>query len=787
MKTIHRKLLRDFSTLRGQVAAIAVVIGAGVMTLILAVTNLDAITLSQERFYQDHRFAEVFAELKRAPEGVAERARAIPGVNRVETRVQAPVRLEVPGFADPVRGHLSSIPDGRQPALNSLHLREGSLPESGRSDQVAISEPFAEAHGLRAGDELIAIINGRQQRLSISGVALSPEWIYQVGPADLLPDYERFAVLWMNRRALARAFDMDGAFNSLALSLQAGADKAPVIDALDEMLAPYGGIGAHGREDQMSHRFLMEEIQQLRVMAVMLPTIFLGVSAFLLSVLMGRIIRTQRQQVAVLKAFGYSNRDMAIHYGLLTGVIVIIGAVVGVALGGWAAEAMASVYKEYFRFPEMSFRLQPRIILLGVAVAGGAAMLGTFRAVHRAVSLAPAEAMRPPAPETFHQGWLERSRVGQLFDQPTRIIVRNLSRHRFKATLSVIGIGLSASLMLVGGYMFGAMDHMIDTQYRLVQKSDVILHFTEPTPERALGELYHHPGVQFAEGFRNVPVRLVNGRREYRTGIQGMDARPQLRGLIDDHNRSITLPEDGLVLTDFLARHLALKPGDPVEVEIMEGHRRTVTAELAGVVSEPLGVSAYMERRALNRLMREGPAISGAWLLTDATRNQDLYDSLQELPRVAGIGLIGDAERQIREYIGDTVLITMGVLLVLAGSIAFAVVYNNARIAFAERARELATLRVLGFTRGEVSWILIGEIALLTLIAIPVGWLVGTGLAWLFNEAMAIDMFRIPFIIEASTYAFAAIGVLAASALSLLMIARRLHRLDMVSALKTVE
>jgi len=785
VNALNRKLLRDLVALKGQVAAIAVVIAAGVMTLIIAVTTLDAISLSKDRFYQQNQFAEVFADLKRAPEGLVDRVREIPGVNLVESRVQAPVRLEVPGFDDPVRGSLISIPDGRQPNINRLYLREGMLPESGRADQVAISEPFAQAHDLRAGDRLSAIINGRLEQLYVSGVVLSPEWVYQIGPADLLPDYERFGVLWMNRRALANAFDMDGAFNNLVLTLQAGASEEAVIDAVDELLARYGGIGAHGRDDQMSHRFLSEELNQLRVMAVILPAIFLGVSAFLLSVLMGRIVRTQRQQIAVLKAFGYSNRDLAVHYGLLTGGIVAVGAGLGVGLGAWAADALAAVYMEYFRFPEMSFRLQARVILLGVFVAGAAAMLGTFRAVRHAVMLPPAEAMRPPTPEVFRQGLLDHTRIRRWLDQPTRIIFRNLGRHPAKAAFSVIGIGLSAALLLVGSYQFNAVDNMIDTQYRLVQKSDLILHFTEPTPERAAAELRHRPGVQHVETFRNVSVRLRNGRKDYRTAIQGSDARPQLRGLIDKDLKDITLPPEGMVLTDYLAEHLSLVPGDWFEVEVMEGHRRNVSVQLAGVVNEPLGVSAYMERRALNRLMREGPAITGAWIMADRAERQALFDSLWDMPRVASVGLISEAEANIRSYIEDTVLIMMGVLLVLAGSIAFAVIYNNARIAFAERAREMATLRVLGYSRGEVAWILIGEMALLTLLAIPVGWLVGTGLALALNEAMSMDMFRVPFVITHQTYAFAAAGVLLAASLSVLLIARRLKSLDMVSALKT--
>ncbi|WP_290637167.1 ABC transporter permease, partial [Aquisalimonas sp.] len=489
----------------------------------------------------------------------------------------------------------------------------------------------------------------------------------------------------------------------------------------------------------------------------------------------------------VLKAFGYSNRDMAGHYGLLTGLIVLIGVAVGVGMGAWAADALAAVYMEYFRFPAMSFRLQPQVLLLAVVVAAGAAALGTYRAVRGAVSLPPAEAMRPPAPETFRQGWLERSHLGRLLDQPTRIIVRNLVRHRLKSGLSVLGIGLSGALLMVGSYQFGAVDDMLDTQYRLVQTMDINLYFTEPASAHAVAGLRHKPGVQYVEGFRNVPVRLAANGQDYRTAILGMDAEPKLRRLTDARGQPQRLPPEGLVLTDYLADYLGLRPGDAVQVEVMEGHRRTLDVELAAVVSEPVGVSAYMERQALNRLMREGPALSGVWLLTDTSQHPALYEALWEVPQIAGIGLIGEAEAAIREYIDDTVLIMMAILMLLAGSITFAVAYNNARIAFAERARELATLRVLGYTRGEVSWILLGEIAALTLLAIPLGWLLGTGFAMALSAAMSTDLFRVPFVITPQTYAFAAAGVIVATVLSVLLILRRLRRLDMVSALKTVE
>lgn len=787
MRALTRKLLRDLAQLKGQAAAIATVIGSGVMVLIITMSSLDAVRLAQQRFYDSHQFADVFADLVRAPEGLAERLREIPGVNLLETRVQAPVRVEVEGFEDPVRGLITSLPDGRQPLLNRLHLREGSLPDPGRSDQVLISEPFATAQNLRPGDQIRAIINGRLETLTISGSALSPEHIYQIGPGDIIPDYQRFAVMWMNRRALGHAFAMDGAFNNVVLTLQAGSAEEPVIDALDHILARFGSVGAYGRDEQISHRFVEEELGQLRMMARVLPAIFLGVAAFLLNVLMARVLRTQRQQVAVLKAFGYRNRQIAMHFGQFTAVIVGIGVGAGVLLGVWAGDGLAGVYAEYFRFPELTFVLRPSILLLAVVVSAAAAALGTSRAVRSAVRLPPAEAMRPPAPERFRRGWLEQGRLTQALGQPTRIILRNLNRHRFKTTLSVLGVGLSAALLLVGSYQFNAVDHMLDIQYRLVQRSDLHLTFTDPTPERALAELRHAPGAEFVESYRSVPVRLRHGHGSYRTSILGLDAEPQLRGLKDRDDGELRLPPEGLLLTDYLAEHLGVTPGDSIEVEVMEGRRQRLQVQVAGLVEDPVGVSAYMERRALNRLLGEGPAISGVWMLSDRSMDEALFDHLWDIPRISSIGLLADAEGNIRAYIEDTILMTMFIMLLLAGSIAFAVVYNNARITFAERARELATLRVLGFRRGEVAWILIGETFLITLLAIPVGWLIGTLLAWLLTEALSTDLFRIPFIITPRTYAFAAVGVLLAALLATALIARRLQRLDMVSALKTAE
>nr|WP_275298286.1 ABC transporter permease [Halomonas campisalis] len=784
---MHRKLLRDLLRLKGQSLAIAAVIASGVMTLILAVTTLDALTRAQSDFYASHHYPDLFVDVKRAPLGLVDHLQTLDGVSRMAPRVRAGVRLAVTGFDDPVRGQILSLPDGRQPSLNRLHLVAGSLPEAGRADQAVVSDAFAEAHGLAPGDTLEAIIDGRQTRLRLSGIARSPEVIYQAAPTDLLPDYQRYATLWMNERALANAFGMEGAFNQLLVTLQPGADAATLGNELDQALARYGATGTQTRHDQQSHRFLEEELAQQRAQAAILPTIFLAVSAFLLNVVMGRIIRTQREPLAMLKAFGYRDGELARHYGLLAGLIVLLGWALGVALGAWAARGLGGIYAEYFRFAEMHFRVPAWAMALALGVAGIAALLGTWHAVWRAVREPPAAAMRPPAPQRFRRTWLERSALGRGLGHEARIVLRHLLRHPAKAGLSVAGIALSAGLLMMGAYQLGAVDKMLDQQYRQVMRMDIELTFSEVTPARAAGELRHQPGVLAVETWRRVPVTLMHEHREYRTSLLGTEAQPQLRQILDIDGHPQALPGDGVMLTRFLAELLQAEVGDTLEIAVLDGRRQRLTLPLAALVDEPIGVGAYLQRDSLNALLGEGPAISGAWLLVDPDQADRLHRALHQLPRVAGIGLLSEAERGIRDYMDETILMFALVFVALAGSIAFGVIYNNARITFAERARELATLRVLGYTRSEVARILLGEIALITALAIPLGWLIGIGFSALLNQAFSNDLFRVPLVLTPYAFGFAAAGVIAASLVVAVLVIRRLGRLDMIGVLKAVE
>jgi putative ABC transport system permease protein len=633
----------------------------------------------------------------------------------------------------------------------------------------------------------LATINGRRKRLTIVGVALSPEYVYPIAPGAVFPDYQRYGVLWMGRTALAAAYDMEGAFNDLALRLSPGAIPDNIIDRLDRLLARYGGRGAYARKDQTSHRFLSEELKGLETMAAVFPVIFLGVAAFLLNVVITRLVNTQRNQIAILKAFGYSNLDVGRHYAAMVLMIVMLGLACGLLGGVWLGQGLSAVYAGFYHFPFLHYQLHTDVIVLAALVSVIAGMTGTVFAVIKAVRLPPAEAMRPEAPTAYRPTLIERLGLQRLFSQPTRMIARHIERRPVKSLLSIAGIAAACGIIMVANFQKDAVIYMIDVQYAMSQSQDLTVTLTEPTSRHALFSLAGLQGVEHVEGTRSVPARLRFEHHSYRGSVQGMDPNGMLRRILDADLERVTLPEKGVVLTDYLAELLDIKPGELLTVEVLEGNRPVLEVPVAGLTSEYLGVSAYMQRAALNRLLQEGHAINGAYLAMDKQYSERIYRDLDEMPRVAGTVVRESALRNFHKTMEETILYFSFVTAMLGGIIAFGVVYNSARIALSERDRELASLRVLGFTRGEVAYILLGELAIATLLALPLGYLFGRELCRYLSNAFRSDLYRVPLVLEADTVAFASSVVLLSAVISGYMLWRKLNQLDMIGVLKTRE
>ncbi len=787
MRALNHKLVRDLWRMRAQMLAIALVIGAGVALFITLKSAFDSLDLTRRTYYERFRFAQVFASLERAPESLSSRIAEIPGVAAVQTRVASDVTLDLPDVSEPVVGRLISIPGDRRPALNDLYLRTGRWIEPGHREEVLVAENFARAHHLAPGDSLAAILNGRRRELQIVGLAMSPEYVYTIRPGEIFPDAKRFGVIWMGEKPLASAFDMRGAFNDLTLALSAGADVGEVISRLDTLLRPYGGLGAVPRARQTSHWYLESELQSLRGMGAIVPVIFLGVAAFLLNVVLSRIVALEREQIAALKALGYRDRTIAGHYVLWGLAVAAVGIVLGTLAGTWLGVGMTRIYTQFFQFPILRYRLLPGTVVTAALVSLAAAVVGALGAVRRAVRLPPAEAMRPEPPARFRRSWVERAGLGRFLSQPARIIFRNLERRPGRAFLSIVGIAFGGAMIIVGNFSYDAIDRMIELQFELAQRYDALVTFVRPASPAALHELQRLPGVLDVEPFRAVPVRLRVGYRSHEGSIQGLQSAGRLNRLIDASGRVVTLPPGGLVMSAKLAEILHVAPGDDVTVEVLEGRRPTARVRLARVVEDYIGTSAYMETGALHRLMHEAPTLSGAFLEIDSSAVDELFRRLKATPAVAGVMLERAALESFRETLAENVGIVRTINVVFAIIIAFGVIYNNARTALSERARELATLRVIGFTQGEIAYILLGELAVLTLVATVVGLGLGYLLAYYTAQAYDTEVYRIPLVVARGTYALSAATVLVASLLSALAVLRRLHRLDLIAVLKTRE
>lgn len=776
------KLRRELWQSRGQTLAIAFVTASGIAVFVMAMGALASLDATRTAFYERYRFAEVFASLRRAPELLVETIAALPGVQAVETRVVAAADLDVPGFDEPVQGQLVSLPERGDAILNVPHLRSGRLPEPGQLGEVLLSEAFAEAQDLRPGDHLFANLEGTRRRLDVVGIALSPEYVYVIAPGALLPDDRRYGVVWMPRQALASAFDLDGAFNDLSLTLLRGVEPRSVIDPLDRILAPYGGLGAFAREDQLSHFFLDQEIEQLRVMASILPAIFLAVAVFLLNTVIARLVAMEREAIGVLKAFGYGNWAVARHYAGLVLVMTLPGVVLGLAFGIWLAYGLTELYARFFRFPFIQFVIEPLPMAVAVLATLAATMLGSAGAVRAASRLTPAEAMRPPAPPSYRGlGWLTRLAL----DQPSLMIIRHLVRFPLRAFFSIAGIAASVAILLTSQHFLDAVEALLEHELELARRYDLAVTFFEPAHGRAVAELASLEGVLAVEPRRQLAVRFVNGPVSERGSVTGILPEARLERVLDADARPVIVPEDGLVLSDTLAGVLGVGRGSLLTLEVMEERRPVIELPVVAVVETYLGKAAFMHQNAMARALREAPRPGEARLAVDPLAEAAVIRALRERPEIAGVTRRQAAIQSFSDTMAETVTLMVGFFVLFASLCTIGVVYNTARIGLSERSRELASLRVLGFSRAEVGYILLGEMLLLILLALPLGALLGVGLARTISSAMASELYRMPFVIEPASFAFATGVVLAAALASALLVGRRIWRLDIVTALKT--
>jgi putative ABC transport system permease protein len=783
---LRRKVLRDLRRLWAQVLAIALVLAAGVATLILGNGAYSSLFDTRARYYEENRFAEIFADVTRAPRTLLAEIEAIDGVLDAEARIVKLGLLDLPGMVEPGSVLFVSLPGGNGAGLNRLYLRQGRLPDPQSAQEIVVSEGFATAHRLGPGDRLPVLMHGQRRDLKITGVALSPEFIYALGPGQMMPDPRRFGVVWAPRASLEAAFDLEGAFSNVVLKLAPGTNPDRVIETLDQLAERYGGSGASARKDQISHAFLDAELKQLSAMVKVLPPIFLAVAAMLVNMTLSRLITLEREQIGLLKAIGYSARAVAQHYIEFVVLIAMAGILIGFAAGAWLGAGLAQMYARFFSFPYLVFTRDPQLYGLAALITLAAAISGAFYAVRSVLRLPPAVAMAPPAPAAYQErmSWLRRL---MRLRQTGVMVARHLMRWPFRTASSTLGVAMSVAILVASLWSFGSIDRMIDITFFRTERHDAQVYFGAPELQSAAFAAAHLPGVMIVEPFRQVSVRISHLALSKKLAITGRPENPRLSRVLDPDLRPMSLPEAGLVLSEALADALRVRPGDLVTVEVLEGRRPTVILPVSGLSVGYVGLGAAMEIGALNRLMREGAMVSGVSLQIDQSATAAFYAAAKTAPKTEIISVTTLMLDRFRQTLAENITIMVTVYVVLAGIIAMGVVYNFSRIALSEQGRELASLRVLGFTNTEVSGILFGELATVVLMAQPLGWLIGYGIGLAMVTAFSSDLYRVPFVVGREVFATASLVVCAAALISAFAIRGRINNLDMIEVLKTRE
>ncbi len=790
MNSLNRKIFRDYKTLKAQVFTVAVLIICGISVLVSSWSSYQSLQSAKDSFYREFRFAEIFADVVRAPSSVLSELARLEGIQTVEARIIREGLVEVSGQTEPALGRLISWA-GPEQTLNQIYLRQGRMPQANTQAasfyEVLVHESFAAAHGLKPGDRLSILLDGRERSLQITGIGLSPEYVYSLSPVAPFPDDKHFGVFWMPRRDLEILTGMSGALNNLQMSLVAGGDEPEIRRQVDLILKPFGGTKSYPRARQFSHLFVEDEIRQQRVMAILVPAIFLSVGMFILHIIFARLITLHRGQIATLKALGYSDWSLTRHYFLLVTLVLLTGVGPALLAGAWIGRWYAGLYQDFFRFPSIDFTLSASSVAFGVLAALLSGWLGIGGALMKVFALQPAEALRPLSPPDFQKSLFEKLGLLQKMKPYSKMVFRSLLFRPWRLVLGMTGIAVSLAIIINGSFWVDVMDFIMDRQFNEMHREDLSVRLLTPQGADVISELKAIPGVVMAEGERSVPVTLQFQHFSKNIIIIARSEDAQLSRVLDGEGNLVVPSQGGVVLSRYFQKEFGLQSGDLVRMKVLEGAQVEFDVQVLGFVDDLLGQQAYALKSDLHRWLREQAVSDTVHLKIDPSRAEQIYVTLRERPKIAAVTIQRLLLKGFQETVADMILTFTFVLYAFAVAIAGAVIYNSARIGFSERSWEMASLRILGFDVVPTFELLFLDIGIQVLLSLLPGLLFGYWLSVLTTQAIHNETFAFPVVVNPSTYALAVLVLLLTFLLSGIFLYRKTRRLDFSEALKARE
>ncbi len=792
MNVLDRKLRRDLVALRGMLLAVVSIVAVGIGSLVGFQATTDNLAAARDDYYARCRMADFWLELKKAPLASLSTLASTPGVERLRGRIAAAVIVDLPAVEEPIAGLLLSMPARREQVINDVVLTAGSWFSNGGDDQVIVSKKFAEARGLIPGDRVHLIVDGQRKTLRVVGVGISAEFVDLIPPGAITPAPADYGVFYVPRKFAEDALDMAGAANSVVgLLTRAGrADPALVLERLSQRLTPYGVFSTTTLAQQASNLNLTSELGGLATMATMMPLIFLTVAALVLNILMMRLAAQQRVIVGTLKALGYDNRSLFVHFvevGILVG---LVGAIMGCLLGIGIGAALTQWYEGLFTFPALRSRLDPGLMLLALVIALLFSVLGTLRGVRHVTRMSPAEAMHPPTPPVGGAIFLERlpglwRRLGFFW----QMALRNIFRNRSRSLVGVFAAALGTAILVSTFGMVDSLKYMVELQFGKVMLADFTLSFRSAVDGGGLYDARRLPGVTLAEPLFYVAGSFEHANHRHRGGVVGLASGATLTVPGNADGSPVRVPEQGLLMAKRLAERLHLEVGDRVRLTPTKGTRQPYEVSVTGVFDSLFGLGVYANYRWLNALVGEASAISSIQLRVAQT-SAERRAFFAELKRMPTLLSVQDLAKE-RASLWQTLVVKLGsmsyVMILFGAVIFFGSILNAALIGLIERRREMATYRVLGYRPGEVGAMALRESLVLNLsgilLGLPLGWWMLVGM----NRQYTNDLYVLPPVVTASGWLWSCALAIGFVLIAQLVVQREINRMNWNEALSMKE
>lgn len=791
MNVLDRKLLREVRSSGALLLAIASIMAVGIMCFVYMRSTYHNLSLAKWRYYSQCRMADFWIELKKAPLSEVEELNKLPGITAIRPRIQFFATVDLDRVAAPLNGLVLSLPNLREPIINDIVIQSGGYFSETRDNEVIVNAAFARRHKIHPGQSIHLILNNRRQELLVVGTAISSEFVYLVAPGSIAPDPEHFGVFYLKRTFAEEVFDFGGATNQIVGQLDPVHRGRPqeILRRIETKLAPYGVATSYALNTQASNRFLSDEIRGLGLFSTIMPIVFLSVAALVLNVLMVRLIDQQRVVIGTFKALGYADARIFMHYTKFALALGLASGLIGLGLGYLMANFVISMYRMFYEFPDLENRIFPGTYAGGLGVALGCALLGSLQAARAALRLSPAEAMRPKPPVQGGAIWLERLPwLWRRLSFGWRLVLRNVFRNPLRTSVGIFATAMGAGLLVTGLILSSAINYLIGFQFQLVTRSDVDLRFKDERGLGALLEARRLPGVDRAEPTFDMSCTFINGPHSRRGAISGLMPGGRLTIPRDVEGRPIRIPTTGLAMSRKLATLLNVSAGDMISILPTKGLREELLVLVAELSDSYIGLAVYADLQYLSRLMGEEFVVNGAQLAIEPGANVQatLFRELKQLPAIQSVNARADVIKNL-EFIVATQRIFIGFLIVFSGTIFFSSLLNSSLIGLAERRREVATLRVLGYTEWQVGGLFLRESLVINSLGTLVGLPLGYSLAYALSRMYDTEMFRFPLVsppkVWYGTVVMAVLFALVAHA----VVQRTINRLDWLDASKTKE